>query len=745
MVPRGAAEMFTQFSTPVTFTPPAGGNTTTYTYTMYPNFPPPTLSVNGTVEDGGTFTLGSTLTMAAPTGTIYYTTDGSDPRTSESDVTIESITLSGTTATVTLDSTSSGFTNGEEIYISGASQSQYDGEFAIAGVSVNAAAATTTFTYTVTGSPASPATPLTGQPLLASTGTGGSISATAQEYSGPITLSAGETINARAYIAATGTWSALLSATFYVDLSAIRVTEVMYDPASATAAEIAAGYVVSDTSDPWKDFQYIEIQNTGTQTLPLAGLQIAGGISFTFPEYQGGVDTNPLLTLAPGAYMVAVADPTAFAIRYGAELESKFGPNWQNLIVAGEFNNHHLNDSSDVVELIAPTGAVIQNFTYQSSWYPPTHRGGYALMAQSATQALSLFGSSAGWEASGTYDGTPGFADPVVNPLPSAVVINEVLSNPTGAPGDMIELYNTTSQAINIGDWFVANNNNSSNLMEYQIPAGTVIAAGGYYVLTEDYNFGPGASDPGCLAPFVLDPDGDTVYLSNDYDLAISSITLSGTTATVTLNTAGYSQGAGLQNGEVLNIAGAAQTQYDGNFTIANVTVNSAAGTTTFTYTVTGSPASPATPADGQSLNAGQAGGYQEQQTVNSMPPGTSYGLYTKQQGVFPVVGITGYPLVGGGDTATATLDSTATGLSDGDEVVIAGAAQTAYDGDFTIANVAVNSAAGTTTFTYTVTGSPASPATGIITATEYHTNFTLLQTPSFGASPTASPTSRRW
>ncbi len=633
--PARTATMFSQFATAVTFSPATGGSET---YTMYPSFSPPVLSVNGTVENGGTVAPGAALTMAASTGTIYYTTDGSDPRVSGTNFTIASITLSGTTATVTIDNTATGFSNGEQISIGGATQTQYNGSFTIANVTVNSTAGTTTFTCTVSGSPTSPATPLAGQSLIAATAVGGAVSATAHVYTGAITLSASETINAR--VLSGSTWSALNSSTFYVNLSSIVVTEVMYDPLPATSAEIAAGYVVSDTSDPYRDFQYIEVENIGTQTLPVGGLQISGGIDFTFPEYEGNVSTNPVLTLAPNHYLVVVADLSAFTIRYGAELQAKFGSNWQNLIVAGQFANHHLNDVSDEVELSSPNGGVIEDFTYQSSWYPQTQGGGYALMIQSPTEALSLCDSSSGWEASGTYLGTPGFADPVTLPLPGAVVVNEVLANPTAPsgypPGDMIEFYNTTSQSINIGGWFVGNN--SSGLLGYEIAAGTVIAAGGYYVLTQDYNFGTPASDPGALVPFALDPDGDTVYLSNAYDFTVSSITGyplvgGGTTATVVVSNTGYPLGAGFTNGEEINISGAAQTQYDGDFTIANVTVNSAAGTTTFTYTVSGSPASPATPIAGQSLAAVLAGGYQEQQTVNSMPPGYSYGLYTKSDG----------------------------------------------------------------------------------------------------------------
>ena len=217
----------------MTFTPPPAAQL--MTYTMYPSVAPPALYVNGTQENGGTFSLGASLTMTATTGTIYYTTDGSDPRTSSSGFTVTSIVLSGTTATVTLGGADTGLNNGETIYISGANQSAYDGTFTIANLTASSTAGTTTFTYTVSGSPASPATELiTGQPIIAATAVGGAVSATAQVYTGAITLSQGETINAR--VLSGSTWSALNSSTFYVNLAPyIRITELNYDPLPATA------------------------------------------------------------------------------------------------------------------------------------------------------------------------------------------------------------------------------------------------------------------------------------------------------------------------------------------------------------------------------------------------------------------------------------------------------------------------------------------------------------------------------
>ena len=63
----------------------------------------------------------------------------------------------------------------------------------------------------------------------------------------------------------------------------------------------------------------------------------------------------------------------------------------------------------------------------------------------------------------------------------------------------MIELYNTTSQPIDIGGWFLSDS--SANLTKYQIAANTTIAAGAYLVLTDTANYGAGSGDPGSTWP----------------------------------------------------------------------------------------------------------------------------------------------------------------------------------------------------------------------------------------------------
>ncbi len=139
------------------------------------------------------------------------------------------------------------------------------------------------------------------------TAVGSVISASATQYTAQsLPVSSTETIDAR--VLSGGTWSVLSYATLIENLAPdIRIAEMNYDPLPATAAEQKAGYVVSDTTDPNKDFQFVELQNISSQTIDLLGLQFTNGISFTFPD----------VTLAAGGYIVVCADPAAFALRYG--------------------------------------------------------------------------------------------------------------------------------------------------------------------------------------------------------------------------------------------------------------------------------------------------------------------------------------------------------------------------------------------------------------------------------------------
>ncbi len=92
--------------------------------------------------------------------------------------------------------------------------------------------------------------------------------------------------------------------------------------------------------------------------------------------------------------------------------------------------------------------------------------------------------------------------------LAATVVINEVESN-GGVPGDWIELYNTGSEPVDLSGFIIRDDND--NRID-ALPAGTVIAAGGYLVLDENvhFSFGLGAADMARL----FAPDGVTLVAS---------------------------------------------------------------------------------------------------------------------------------------------------------------------------------------------------------------------------------------
>jgi hypothetical protein len=126
---------------------------------------------------------------------------------------------------------------------------------------------------------------------------------TAQVYDGAVlTLNRRTTVRARAF--QDGAWSALAEATYLVDAEApsaagLAVTDVHYNPPPPTSAEAGAGFTDNDV------FEFIELTNTGTEVLDLTGLQLTGGITFTFGEQS----------LAPGARVLAVQNEAAFTLR----------------------------------------------------------------------------------------------------------------------------------------------------------------------------------------------------------------------------------------------------------------------------------------------------------------------------------------------------------------------------------------------------------------------------------------------
>jgi len=164
------------------------------------------------------------------------------------------------------------------------------------------------------------------------------------------------------------------------------VSEFMYNPPSATPAEIAAGFNDSE------DFEFLELLNTGSEVLDLNGLRLIDGIAFNLTGSE-------ITTLAPGARVLIVEDREAFEFRYGTGLP-----------IAGQYAGK-LRDEGETVLFVDALDLPVRLFTYDNNPPWPTAAAGLgASLSLINPAALPNHNVSSSWQAS-VPGGTPGGAD----------------------------------------------------------------------------------------------------------------------------------------------------------------------------------------------------------------------------------------------------------------------------------------------------------------------------------------------
>ncbi|MGB2863780.1 MAG: lamin tail domain-containing protein [Sedimentisphaerales bacterium] len=183
-----------------------------------------------------------------------------------------------------------------------------------------------------------------------------------------------------------------------------------------------------------------------------------------------------------------------------------------NINIAGQYAGK-LNNAGERIELADAIGMTILNFSYSDGWRSITDGEGFSLtIIDAANPDLNSWDEKDSWRPSAYAGGSPDSDDSGIIPEPGAVVINEVLAHSHAEASDWIELHNTTGTAIDIGGWFLSESND--NLFKYEIANGTTIGPNGYLVLYEDLNFG-NANDPASHEPFALSENGERLYLSS--------------------------------------------------------------------------------------------------------------------------------------------------------------------------------------------------------------------------------------
>jgi hypothetical protein len=184
--------------------------------------------------------------------------------------------------------------------------------------------------------------------------------------------------------------------------------------------------------------------------------------------------------------------------------------------IAGQYTGS-LDNGGERIRLLDAVGTTILDFNYKDGWRSIADGDGYSLTIINPTNIdVNSWKYKESWRASAYVNGSPGWDDSGIIPNPGDIVINEVMSHSHAGAPDWIELYNTTASSIDIGGWYLSDSD--SNVMKYRFATGTSIPANGYLVVSEDVNFGEAATDPGKLIPFALSENGEVVILTSALD-----------------------------------------------------------------------------------------------------------------------------------------------------------------------------------------------------------------------------------
>lgn len=210
----------------------------------------------------------------------------------------------------------------------------------------------------------------------------------------PVILNETTFVTARSFDGAQ--WSAPVTANFVVggvlaNADNLVISEIMYDPATPTAAEELAGF----TSDSF--FEYLEIYNPTNETVDLSEVNFTDGIDFSFAG-------SAVTSLAPGERVLVVRSIAGFTERYG---------NGFSDLIAGEFaNGTGLSGNGEQIVLTGAEG-IIADVTYDNNppWPTTPDGDGPSLVYLSGSDQPGL---SDNWRPSVETLGNPGTSDAIL-------------------------------------------------------------------------------------------------------------------------------------------------------------------------------------------------------------------------------------------------------------------------------------------------------------------------------------------
>ena len=245
------------------------------------------------------------------------------------------------------------------------------------------------------------------------------------------------------------------------------------EPAAGSYVPVPRNALRYELTGP-EDYAFIELHNSGATGIDLTDWSFRRGIRYSFKYAR---------VLRADERLILVANPRAFGRRYPM------------VTYEGAYAGA-LSDDGDRLQLVDADADPVIDFTYNDS-------GAWPAAADGAGSSLLYTGTDpndpASWQASQDVGGNPGGPD---TPATGAgILVNEVLAHTDPPDYDSIELSNPTGSSVDVSGWYLTDDR--QNPAKWQIPGGTSIAAGGYLVFDEN-DFG---------SAFQLSSQGDGAYV----------------------------------------------------------------------------------------------------------------------------------------------------------------------------------------------------------------------------------------
>jgi len=242
--------------------------------------------------------------------------------------------------------------------------------------------------------------------------------------------------------------------------SPFSLTEIHYNPAPRTDG---------------RETEFLELYNSQQWAEDIGGYRLDGELEYTFPA--GTV-------IGPTSHIVIAPVPADVVAVYGL-----------TNVLGGSLDR--LSNGGGTVRLLDTMDAVLLEVDYDDTppWPSAADGAGHSLVL-----ARPSYGERdpAAWSASELPGGSPGSADPPATNTLRSVMINEWLAHTDDPQVDFIELYNLSSNAVDVGGCWVTDDNATN---KFQIPTGTTIPERGFVAFTQTQ------------LGFALDAAGETVLL----------------------------------------------------------------------------------------------------------------------------------------------------------------------------------------------------------------------------------------